>query len=279
MSVTYSFGYWVLRRRKALDLTRAELASLVNCATETIKKIERDERRPSRQIAELLANALAVPPEERESFLQIARGERPVDGLYLASQPLHPLAGSLHNFPASLTPFVGRKKELETITGLILDPACRLLNIVGPGGIGKTRLTVVAASALAHDNPDLFHEGLYFIFLAPLRDSASLISTIASSLRFAFQAQENELRDQLINYLRTKQILLILDNYEHLIVEEGVQLLVDLLSAAPGLKILITSRQLNITSPMKHEHQTPADHVPQDPIGLPPVPCLAEFLR
>jgi predicted ATPase/tetratricopeptide (TPR) repeat protein/DNA-binding XRE family transcriptional regulator len=247
MTETASFGYWILRQRKALDLTRAELASQVNCATETIKKIERDERRPSRQIAELLAKALAVPPDERERFLKIARGELPVDRLYLATRPLHPLAASLHNFPASLTPFVGRKKEIEAITGLILDKACRLLNIVGPGGIGKTRLTVATASKLAHDNPVLFRDGLFFIPLAPLRDSVSLISAVASSLRFVPQAHENELKDQLINYLRTKQILLILDNFEHLIDETGLELLVDLLSAAAGLKIIITSRaRLNV---------------------------------
>jgi predicted ATPase/transcriptional regulator with XRE-family HTH domain len=247
MIVTNSFGYWVRRQRKALDLTRVELASQVNCATETIKKIERDERRPSYQIAKLLAIALAVPPEELERFLQIARGEHPVDGLHLASQPLHPLAASLHNFPASLTPFVGRKIEIETITSLILDPACRLLNIVGPGGIGKTRLTVAAASKLAHDNPELFRDGFFFISLAPLRDSGSLISAVASGLRFVFQAHENERKDQLINYLRTKQILLILDNFEHLIDENGLELLVDLLSATTGLKILITSRaRLNV---------------------------------
>ena len=81
MEEVYSFGYWVMRRRKALDLTRAGLAQQVSCSPETIKKIERDERRPSRQVAELLAEALAVPGEERELFLQAARGERPADQL------------------------------------------------------------------------------------------------------------------------------------------------------------------------------------------------------
>jgi transcriptional regulator with XRE-family HTH domain len=88
MEEIYSFGYWVMRRRKALDLTRAELAQRISCSLETIKKIERDERRPSRQVAALLAEALAVSAEERDRFLVAARGVRPVDSLPTAARPL-----------------------------------------------------------------------------------------------------------------------------------------------------------------------------------------------
>src|SRR5437867_6473315 len=70
-----SFGYWVRRRRKALDLTQADLARRVGCAEVTIHKIEADERRPSSQIAELLAEHLRIPPAERSAFRQRARGE------------------------------------------------------------------------------------------------------------------------------------------------------------------------------------------------------------
>jgi WD40 repeat protein/serine/threonine protein kinase/DNA-binding XRE family transcriptional regulator len=83
----YSFGYWVQRQRKALDLTRAELASRVHCSTAMIKKIERDERRPSLHIAELLADAFYLHPELRTSFLQAARGQLSVDQLPLPFQP------------------------------------------------------------------------------------------------------------------------------------------------------------------------------------------------
>src|SRR5688500_8973762 len=102
MAEIYSFGYWVLRRRKALNLTRKQLAKRVGCASETIKKIERDERRPSRQIAELLANALGVLPEEFEHFLQSARGARSIDGLQLLSPSLNPFPPP-HNLPSQLT--------------------------------------------------------------------------------------------------------------------------------------------------------------------------------
>jgi WD40 repeat protein/serine/threonine protein kinase len=84
----YSFGYYIQRRRKAMDLTRAELAARVQCSYETIKKIERDERRPSPQIAELIADALGMPEDERDLFFRVLRGERMVDDLPLPYQPL-----------------------------------------------------------------------------------------------------------------------------------------------------------------------------------------------
>jgi len=88
MERTASFGYWVRRRRKALDLTQAALADRIHCSVETVKKIERDERRPSCQLAELLAQQLAVPAEELEAFVACARGQRPIDQFALAGEPL-----------------------------------------------------------------------------------------------------------------------------------------------------------------------------------------------
>src|SRR6266498_5674089 len=87
METTSSFGYWIHRQRKALDLTQELLAERVGCSAAAIKKIEQDERRPSRQIAERLADILAVPASQREIFLECARGVRPVDQLSLAHEP------------------------------------------------------------------------------------------------------------------------------------------------------------------------------------------------
>src|SRR6266508_384500 len=88
MDLPTSFGYWVRRRRKALDLTQAELARRVGCAEVTIQKIEADERRPSRQIAELLAEQLAIPADERAAFLQCARAELGADRLVTPIPPI-----------------------------------------------------------------------------------------------------------------------------------------------------------------------------------------------
>src|SRR5262245_58908439 len=88
MEPTDSFGYWLRRRRKALDLTQQELAGQVGCTVDTIKKIEADARRPSKQLAELLANRLQVPPEERRAFLDAARARRAVSNLALTAVPV-----------------------------------------------------------------------------------------------------------------------------------------------------------------------------------------------
>src|SRR5436309_1907962 len=90
MDEPVSFGYWIRRRRKALDLTRELLAQQVGCAVVTIRKIEADERRPSRQIAERLAESLQIPPDDRATFLQSARAELAVDRL--APPPTPPLS-------------------------------------------------------------------------------------------------------------------------------------------------------------------------------------------
>ena len=87
MEITSSFGYWIRRQRKALDLTQQALAERVGCSLAEIKKIESNERRPSRQIAERLADILTIPDSQREIFLEVARGIRPVDQLLLAQEP------------------------------------------------------------------------------------------------------------------------------------------------------------------------------------------------
>src|SRR5689334_8184414 len=100
---TGSFGYWLRRRRRALDLTQEELARTVACSRFAIRKIEADERRPSRRLAERLADKLAIPPQEREAFLNAARAVRPADDLAVDEQPVGQAAA-----PAEASPFVGR---------------------------------------------------------------------------------------------------------------------------------------------------------------------------
>jgi class 3 adenylate cyclase len=95
MDRTHSFGYWLRRRRKALDLTQAELAQRASCSLELIRKIEADARRPSRQLAQLLAECLAIDPSERAAFVLAARAERPVDELALPAEPIEQRAVAL----------------------------------------------------------------------------------------------------------------------------------------------------------------------------------------
>ncbi|MCB0191761.1 MAG: alpha/beta fold hydrolase [Anaerolineae bacterium] len=147
-----------------------------------------------------------------------------------------------HNLPASSTPFVGREKELAEVQKLLVDtPECRLLTLTGPGGIGKTRLALeTAAQALSH-----FPHGVYFVPLAPLDAAEALISTLAESIDLRFYGEEAP-QQQLLNYLRRKHMLLVMDNFEHIL--SGVALVSEILHVAPNVKILVTSRErLNLS--------------------------------
>jgi predicted ATPase/transcriptional regulator with XRE-family HTH domain len=239
MTETYSFGAWLGQRRKALDMTQRELADRTSCALATIKKIEADGRRPSRDLADLLANALRIPAEARSTFVDCARGLRPVDTLEkmspgTADAESAPLAVGTLDLPATSTPFIGRTAELTQIQDLLAQPACRWLTLVGPGGIGKTRLALEAARALRAT----FADGVVFVPLAAIGDAALIPATIAHRLRLTLMGPP---ADQLLAYLRARTMLLVLDNCEHL--GDGLTWLSDLLSQATGIKVLATSRE------------------------------------
>jgi predicted ATPase/DNA-binding CsgD family transcriptional regulator len=146
-----------------------------------------------------------------------------------------------HNLPAQLTPFVGRVKDLDAITSLLVDPACRLLTLVGAGGIGKTRLALeIASQALALNGTSPFADGIYFVALQPLAAPDFIVPTIADAIRFQFYSSD-EPKQQLLRHLQDKAQLLVVDNYEHLL--DGAPILSEILAAAPGVKVLTTSRE------------------------------------
>jgi len=146
----------------------------------------------------------------------------------------------LHNLPAMLSRFVGRENELEDIKKQLEDPGCRLLTLVGPGGYGKTRLAIEAArQQLNH-----FKHGVYLVPLAGIQAPDAISLAIGQALSFSFGA-DREPWQQILDYLRGKKVLLVMDNFEHLL--PGAQMLVELLHNAPGVKILATSRfRLNV---------------------------------
>lgn len=241
MGVGASFGAWLKRRRKMLDLTQDALAVKVGCSVATIQKIESDERRPSRQIAELLAQQLEIPPDERVRFVKVARGEWGVDRLADTAPPTvsiltAPVSLPLPNLPIPPTPLVGRKAELTALTQLLNDPHCRLITLIGAGGMGKTRLAIEVAARQAGSFPD----GAYFVSLASFSSPAFLSLAIADALGLKFQGQI-EPRAQLLNYLLDKRLLLVLDNFEHLL--SGAELLAEIMQCVPHVRLLVTSRE------------------------------------
>jgi predicted ATPase/transcriptional regulator with XRE-family HTH domain len=245
MEITASFGYWVRRRRKALDLTQQALADLSGCSLAAIKKIETDQRQPSQQLAERLADSLQVPPDERAAFLARARGLLVAEDIAPPIQPsvAAPVAPSA--LPAESTSFVGRAVELAQIERYLADPGCRLLTLIGPGGIGKTRLAQRAAAQAR------FAQGACFVPLADI--AAPELAAPAVARRLGLQmADASNHEAGLLAYLRDREMLLVLDNVEQLLTPEGsaaalLSLLSQILDACPDVKLLLTSRErLNI---------------------------------
>ena len=143
----------------------------------------------------------------------------------------------LHNLPFKLTPFVGRAKEKSELNDYLANPACRLVTLLGPGGMGKTRL----ALAVAEEQLGSFEHGVWFAPFDALENPNAMLYPIAEALNFRFYGQDDP-KEQLLNYLSSKDMLLVLDNLEHLL--EGAPFITDLLENAPKLKVLATSREL-----------------------------------
>jgi predicted ATPase/uncharacterized protein HemY len=135
------------------------------------------------------------------------------------------------------TRFVGREVELEALARHLRDEARGPTSLVGPGGVGKSRLAAEAAERTRDGFPD----GVWFVPLGSLSSPAHIVTAIAAAIGFAFHGPSDP-RTQLINYLREKRLLMVLDNFEHLL--EGAALLEDILAAGPQVRLLITSREL-----------------------------------
>ena len=292
MTAALTFGGWLKRRRMSLGLTQKELARQVGYALVTLRKVEADELRPSGQIARKLAEALELMPEEQTQFVRFARDEALWDDLALPDRaPLEPLPTAQrtvpqppatipqqpdtaldrrrtrHNLPALTTALVGRDEELAELAELLADPVTRLVTILSAGGMGKTSLAIAAA----RQQIDRFDDGVCWVPLAPLTEAKDLVLAIAAALGLQLQGRGTP-EQQVGDYLRAKHLLLVLDNFEHLL--EGTPLVAELLARAPQLTILVTSRQrLNLSSEtviFLDGLRFPADEA-SDPLAYPAV--------
>ena len=235
-------GRWLKRLRAQNDLTQEALAERVNCSVQTIRFFESGRRRPSWETAELLADALHVPEHEREEFIRVAR--QPTASAEAepapAPAPAAPAGSASPRLPRPLTPLVGRADECRLLETLLMEERRPLVTLVGTGGMGKTRLALHIAHWLAPRFPD----GAAFVALSSVQQAGELPSAIARALG-APLAGDSGAVEQLDTLLAEQSLLLVLDNFEHLLAcgDAAVALVSHIVEHAPGVQLLVTSTE------------------------------------
>jgi predicted ATPase/DNA-binding XRE family transcriptional regulator len=263
MSEGITFGGWLKQRRKELGISQDELADAVGFSPSLLWKIEADQRRPSVQIASLLADYLRIPTDERDAFVTFARtGHSQLDVAVSDAVPSEirrraPWRGVyLHqtNLPSALTPLIGREREEAAVRDHLLRTRTRLLTLTGTPGIGKTRLSLQVASTLVEH----FEDGIFFVDLAPIANPDLVMPTVAQTLGLK-AAEGRSSESALFDYVRERRMLLLLDNFEQVL--DAAATIAKLLEASPWLKVLVTSREaLHIRGERRF---------PVPPLGLP----------
>jgi predicted ATPase/DNA-binding XRE family transcriptional regulator len=242
-----AFGTRLRRFREAAGLTQEELASGAEVSAKAISSLERGaRRRPYPHTVSSLAEALDLSEEERASLISAVpkRGDAPTSTAVPSHQKI--------TLPAPSTPLVGREREISEVLGNL--PETRLLTLTGPGGVGKTRL----AMRVARDAAASFPGGATFVALAPLDEHRLVVPAIARALGVR-ETEGLTLHEALSDYFGDKRLLLVLDNFEHVLEAAGE--ISALIGGSPNLKVLATSR-----APLRVGGER---EYPVQPLGLP----------
>ena len=269
---------WIRRRRKSLDLTQAELAHKLACSISTIQKVEEGERRPSKNLTASLVRALEIPEEHHQAFARLVRSKAVANDKATVTQT-DTKPAPFNNIPHSLNELIGRDGDATTACSLLQHKPARLLTLCGPPGVGKTRL----ALEIAHRVAASFADGACYVALCDVDQANQVAAFIANALTLkiaAGQPASNSTTRRLIEALRNKHMLLVLDSFEHVLAAAST--LTELLSACPRIKVVVTSQAaLHISG----EHQRwvqplalPDSSQPLTLSELAQVPAVAVFL-
>ncbi|HYF63107.1 MAG TPA: helix-turn-helix domain-containing protein, partial [Herpetosiphonaceae bacterium] len=260
-----SFGQWIKQRRKALTLTQEELAEEIGYAISTVRKIESGVLRPSREIAVTLARTLQIAEDEQDEFVRLARApqDSAAKAAAAAATQAAPAATqavpAAPGLPAPPTALIGRAEEMAAVCGL-LEGGARLLNLIGPPGIGKTRLALEVA---LHMRP-AFAGRVFWVALNALNDAPYVPQALAQALGVQLRPGQDP-AESIRAALADAPALLVFDNFEHVL--PAVPLLADLLAHCPRLSILVTSR---VVLHLRGEHQYPVPPLPLPDLTIAP---------
>jgi predicted ATPase/transcriptional regulator with XRE-family HTH domain len=226
----------IRNRRISSRLTQEDLAEKAGISVRTISDIERGLRRSVyRDTAERLADALEVGDAEKDDFVSVARGQGEAYKLRGPRVDRRGQPSAPGHIPLPPTPLVGRKREVEILLGAFRDGMIRSITLIGPGGIGKTRLAVEAAVQAQH----IFREGVFFVPLSSTDDSSRVVPLVGEALGMA-EPEGLSVAD-ISRHLGPAAILLVLDTFEHVL--DATAAVAELLSLCDRLTLLVTSRE------------------------------------